>query len=104
MTMDTDILYGEQQAGRAAELQAEERMRKLQEAYTQTFLTTEEGRSVLVDLLTWSKSLETTMTGNSWTHYNEGARAVGLKLLKMLGLGGVDHLVALLAKDAGHGS
>jgi hypothetical protein len=104
MNMTTDILFDEQQANADAELQAEDRQRKLQAAYTQVFLTTEAGRDVLVDLLTWSKSLETTMTGNSWTHYNEGARAVGLKLLKMLGLGGVDHLVALLAKDAGHGS
>jgi hypothetical protein len=102
--MDTLLLHEEQAAAAAAELQAEDRARKLQAAYTKVFLSTPEGRAVLEDLLTWSKSLETTMTGNSWTHYNEGARAVGLKLLKMLGLGGVSHLVALLAKDAGHGS
>lgn len=42
-----------------------------------------DGRKVFRDLMEICLTFATTMTGNSWTYFNEGKRAIGLHILKM---------------------
>lgn len=63
----------------------EDEKRKLMllvDAYKKVFAT-DMGRLVIRDLLEYCQTFETTMTGNSWTYFNEGKRAVGLHILYM---------------------
>jgi hypothetical protein len=61
----------------------EKELIKLSLAYREVFEKTEEGRMVYKDLLEFCKVFETTMTGNSWTYFEEGKRAVGLHIFHM---------------------
>ena len=40
-----------------------------------------EGKEVFRDLMEFCMTFKSTMSGNSWTYFNEGKRAVGLHLL-----------------------
>ena len=100
--MDTDILIEEREANAKAQGDHAKAMKRLQEDYQQVFLTTPTGRRVLVDLLQYSQVMSTTYTGNSKTFFNEGARATGLRLLDILGLGGPEGLAKLMAQGAGY--
>lgn len=42
---------------------------------------TPEGKEVFRDLMEFCMTFQRTMTGNSWTYFNEGKRAVGLHIL-----------------------
>ena len=52
-----------------------------------TVFNTPDGRKVFRDLTDFCMTFQTTMTGNSWTYFNEGKRAVGLHILNMRELG-----------------
>lgn len=54
----------------------------LADSYKKLF-NTDMGRMVFKDLQEFCQTFETTMTGNSWTYFNEGKRAVGLHILYM---------------------
>ncbi len=45
------------------------------------------GKQVLWDLLSMCGVFQLSMTGNSWTYFNEGKTSVGLYLMTMLNLG-----------------
>lgn len=59
-------------------------LRRMREDYRRTFLNTPHGKRVLEDLLRECRVMEPSMTGNSQTFYNEGLRAIGLKILNAL--------------------
>jgi len=59
-------------------------IRRMREDYRRTFLATPHGQRVLEDLLRECGVFEPSMTGNSQTFYNEGMRAIGLKILNAL--------------------
>lgn len=50
---------------------------------------TPDGRRVLWDILSMCRVFHLSMTGNSWTYFNEGGRQIGLYLMTMLNLGNV---------------
>ena len=68
-----------------AKAKTEEEKRRfieMTEAYRKLF-DSDLGRIVFRDLMEFCQTFESTMTGNSWTYYNEGKRAVGLHILYM---------------------
>ena len=50
-------------------------------------MATPQGRDVIWDILTMCRVFNLSMTGNSWTYFNEGGRQIGLYVLSMLNLG-----------------
>jgi len=50
----------------------------------QVVLQSSEGRKVFKDLLQLCMTFETTMTGNSYTYFNEGKRSIGLYIANKL--------------------
>lgn len=56
------------------------RVASLDRAALKAVLGTKEGRWFLMRLLDECRVFERTMTGNSWTYFNEGGRDVGLRL------------------------
>ena len=67
---------------RAKELSEEQKKQslRLSAAYKRLF-NTDDGRIVFRDLMDFCMTFKSTMTGNSWTYFNEGKRAVGLHIL-----------------------
>lgn len=55
----------------------------LSNAYKHIFTDSPEGRLVFKDLMEFCRVFETTMTGNSFTYFEEGKRAAGLHILYM---------------------
>jgi len=51
-----------------------------------TLLKSPDGKRVLWDILELCKVFHLSMTGNSWTYFNEGTRHVGLYIMTMLNL------------------
>lgn len=56
------------------------RVAALDRAALKAVLGTKDGRWFLMRLLDECRVFERTMTGNSWTYFNEGGRDVGLRL------------------------
>lgn len=96
MSKDRDIRRGiELKTGRPASAGASwkeatqtaaeklEKQKQLTTAY-QVVLNSPEGRIVLKDLLQLCMTFETTMTGNSYTYFNEGKRSIGLHILNKI--------------------
>jgi len=52
-----------------------------------TMLKSPDGRQVLWDILSMCRVFHLSMTGNSWTYFNEGSRHIGLYIMTMLNLG-----------------
>jgi len=102
VSLDTDILIEERAANEQAQIDHRDAVKQLQEDYKQVFLATRAGRRVLADMLAYSQVMSTTYTGNSKTFFNEGARATGLRILDILGLGGPEGLAKRLATGAGY--
>ena len=46
-----------------------------------------DGKQVLWDILSVCGVFQLSMTGNSWTYFNEGQRKVGLYIMTMLNIG-----------------
>lgn len=61
----------------------EEYMRKVKSAVKKLFDGSEDGRLVFQYLMDYCDVFAMTMTGNSWTFFNEGKRDVGLMLLNL---------------------
>ena len=61
----------------------EDYMRRVKAAVTKIFDDSEEGRIVFQYLMDYCDVFAMTMTGNSWTFFNEGKRDVGLMLLNL---------------------
>lgn len=59
-------------------------VRQMQEDYQKVFMRSPDGRRVLKDILAFTGIFELSFTGNSQTFFNEGRRAVGLKILEAL--------------------
>jgi hypothetical protein len=49
-----------------------------------SMLKSPDGRRVIWDILEKCRVFHTTMTGNSWTYFNEGSRSIGLYLMSIL--------------------
>jgi hypothetical protein len=64
------------------EEQIKQQMRMVSNAYKAVF-DTPQGRTVFKDLMEFCMTFQSTMTGNSYTYYNEGKRSVGLHVLMM---------------------
>jgi hypothetical protein len=67
---------------RAKTKEDEDKLKRLSAAYKALF-DSPDGRIVYKDLMDRCMTFETTMTGNSWTYFNEGKRAIGLHILLM---------------------
>jgi hypothetical protein len=65
------------EADRKQKALAEIRMNRMY----QNVFGTPEGQEVFKDMMEFCMTFQQTMTGNSWTYFNEGKRAVGLHLL-----------------------
>lgn len=63
-----------------AEQKAERDRLRILDAYRQV-LSTRPGRDLLYYIIGMCGVFDLSMTGNSWTHFNEGKRQVGLTLL-----------------------
>jgi len=63
-----------------------------------TVLNSPNGRLVFRDLVDYCMVFETTNTGNSWTYFNEGKRAVGLHILNMREFG-IEQELTLMQKE-----
>ena len=61
----------------------EEYIKAVKVAVRKVFEGTEEGRLVFKYLMEYCDVFNLTMTGNSWTFFNEGKRDVGLHLLHL---------------------
>jgi hypothetical protein len=59
----------------------DEYMRKVKGAAKRVFESNEDGRLLFKFILDYCDVFKMTMTGNSWTFFNEGKRDVGLMLL-----------------------
>jgi hypothetical protein len=64
---------------------------RMQQLYMNVF-SSPEGKEVFRDILDFCMTFQTTMTGNSWTYFNEGKRAVGLMLLARREKGWEQHI------------
>lgn len=79
--MDIDIL-GTKKEAEAKKVAQNKKMIELGRLY-RTVFDSHDGRKLFKDLMEFCMTFMTTMTGNSWTYFNEGKRAVGLHILKM---------------------
>ena len=52
-----------------------------------TVMNSSDGKQVLWDILSVCGVFNLSMTGNSWTYFNEGQRKVGLYIMTMLNIG-----------------
>ena len=83
----TDGLYLEDYIrDNTKQLEAKLRNQELLNSYKQVWMSPD-GRRVMWDLLSQCKVFHLSMTGNSWTYFNEGCRQIGLYLLSMLNVG-----------------
>ena len=64
-------------------LKAKQENEDLMGAY-RSMMRNPDGRRVLWDILEKCRVFHTSMTGNSFTYYNEGARSIGLYLMSIL--------------------
>jgi len=81
--MDSDLLAEEAEKANEAAKEQDRKLSRLVYVYREVFKT-EAGREVIMDLLNQCHVFQSTMTGNSYTYYNEGMRKVGLYVLGML--------------------
>jgi hypothetical protein len=75
-------LWREREEDRAKEKRNREE-RKLLSMKVKKVFSTPDGKDVFNWLMERCHVFSTTMTGNSYTYYNEGARSVGLDILMM---------------------
>lgn len=67
----------------AQKQQDAEYMKKVRRAAKKVFEESEDGRMLFKFILDYCDVFKMTMTGNSWTFFNEGKRDVGLMLLSL---------------------
>lgn len=91
---ETDIFFEEAEETAQREQAVEDENRQLRDDLTDVF-GTPAGRRVYAWLLQECMVFERTMTGNAWTNYNEGKRAIGLKIMRMLDQARVETLEVL---------
>lgn len=84
-------LLGMEKAKKILEKKRQEELRIMRAKYKQVF-DNPLGREVFKDIMEFCMVFKTTMTGNSWTYFNEGKRAVGLHILNMREVGWSDEL------------
>ena len=77
------LVFEEYIKGEEKELSAKLENESLMNAY-RSMLRHPDGRRVLWDILEKCRVFHTTMTGNSWTYFNEGSRSIGLYLMAIL--------------------
>lgn len=76
-----------------------QQQQQLIEAYQAVFSgngSPDEARKVYLDLLRYTDTFGMTMTGNSWTYFNEGKRDVGRRILRMTKRGLTHELLELM--------
>lgn len=79
---DRHDILGNYEKKAKAEKERERELKLMMAKYREVF-DTPIGREVFKDIMEFCMTFKTTMTGNSWTYFNEGKRAVGLHLLNM---------------------
>lgn len=77
-----DIMGNKAQVERQRRLD-DESLKKIKAAVKRVFEDTEDGRIVFKYILDYCDVFAMTMTGTSWTFFNEGKRDVGLHLLSL---------------------
>ena len=88
-----DVLGTREKALRLTE--EEQKSLKIMKAMYQRVFGTPEGAMVFKDLMEKTKVFQTTMTGNSYTYFNEGCRSIGLHILHMREQGWANELVVM---------
>ena len=95
-TKHPDILGTKEKEAEAYKKNLHE-IRRLSVIYKRVF-STPEGKQVFKDLMELCMVFHSTMTGNSYTYYNEGMRKVGLHILKMREQGW-EHEILLMRQE-----
>lgn len=85
--IDAEGLYIEEYAqSQKKELEQKLKNESLLLSY-KALLNSPDGKAVLWDILSVCGVFQLSMTGNSWTYFNEGKSSVGLYLMTMLNIG-----------------
>jgi hypothetical protein len=93
----SDLTRAKRKKQERLEAEKKERIR-LSRLYKKIFDESDDGREVFRDLMNFCMTFVSTMTGNSYTYFNEGKRAVGLHVLEMRELGIEEELTKMRAE------